>query len=173
MNPPAADFTDMMANALLAVQNAGAAPVAAAAPVIVAPVASTPQQVVRTTIAACRPPVPAGAPPRYAGLLLDAICHGGSAATADAGCRAAIDGALADFPPEIRAYVKTHNGHFPPAGTHIVGREAIEVVAIAFARRIMRPILIDQVSRMQTTTCTPAALDAILAGLGEAAYINT
>ena len=161
MNPPAADFTDMMANALLAVQNAGAAPVAAAAPVIVAPVASTPQQVVRTTIAACRPPVPAGAPPRYAGLLLDAICHGGSAATADAGCRAAIDGALADFPPEIRAYVKTHNGHFPPAGTHIVGREAIEVVAIAFA-------LITDIDtpRNGLIRVVPQNLNALLASFG-------
>ena len=54
----------------------------------------------------------------------------------------------------------------------MVGREAMEVVASTFARRMMRPMLMDQVSRLQTTHCTPAALDAILSGLGEIAYLN-
>ena len=168
------DYTAMMAMALQVVMQAGATapPAPAAVPIFVAPVASTPQQVVRNIIAACRPPVPAGAPPRYAGLLLNAVRHGGSAATADGPCRSSIDGALADFPREIRDYVAAHDGHFPPAGIHIVGREAIDVIAVGFARRIMRPILMDQVTRSQLTQCTPAALDAILAGLGESAYLN-
>ena len=164
-------YNDLFAMAQQAA--AGAVPPAApAAPIIVAPVASTPAQIVRLTITACRPPVPPGTPSSYGGLLLQATRHGGSAATSDAGCRVAIDQALAEFPVEIRAYVTAHNGSFPPAGTHVVGREAIEVVAAMFARRIMRPILMDQVTRHQTTPCTAAALDLILQGLGESAYLN-
>ena len=171
MNPQE-DFNAMMAFALEATLQAGQGIAPPPAPAVIVAVATTPQQVVRMTITSCRPPVPPGTPSSYAGPLLDALRHGGSAATTDAGCRTAIDGALADFPPDIRTYVAHNNGRFPPSGTHMVGREAMEVVASTFARRMMRPILMDQVSRLQTTHCTPAALDAILSGLGEIAYLN-
>ena len=144
------------------------------APLVPAPAAAappTPQICVRQAITECRPFVPPGSPPRYGGALLAAVQNGGSAAVNNTGLRIGIDTALAEFPPEIRAYLVANNGNFPQAGTHLIGRECIEALANSFARRIVRPILMDKLETLQGSKCLPETLDAILRGLGDKTYI--
>ena len=164
------ELAQIMAMAQSAHNQAAATFAPAPATALAAPL--TPQICVRQTITECRPFAAPGAPPRcYGGALLAVIQNGGSAAVNNTGLRIGIDAAIAEFPPEIRAFLTANNGHFPQAGNHLIGRECIQVIADSFARRIMRPILMDKLETLQGAKCLPETLDAILKGLGDKTLI--
>lgn len=107
------ELAQIMAMAQSAHNQAAATFAPAPATALAAPL--TPQICVRQTITECRPFAAPGAPPRYGGALLAVIQNGGSAAVNNTGLRIGIDAAIAEFPPEIRAFLTANNGHFPPA----------------------------------------------------------